>query len=102
MSAEPDCIRIVAPPKPEGIHEVSVLNPDGQRATVALRFAEGPIITSVTPAESPLAGGVTITIEGRGFSPGCSLALFGTHSPAVTADGRRASASPLPLSKQRE
>ena len=55
-----------------GARDVQVTNPDGQSATRTGGFtyasANTPIITSVTPASGPIAGGTLITVRGVSFT----------------------------------
>ena len=69
---------------------VQVVNPDGQVATADQVFTyqkPNPDITSVTPSESPLTGGIQISIWGSDFTQGMSVAFEGANGllPASNA-----------------
>ena len=55
---------------------VSVVNPDGQRGTLANGFiyqGAPPAISTVNPNIGPLTGGTTITLTGTNFSPNATV-----------------------------
>ena len=64
-------IRAMTPPSDAGVKDVVVINPDGQKATLkdVFTYNHAPDITSVTPNNGRLSGGVSITIRGSGFLP---------------------------------
>jgi hypothetical protein len=66
--------------------EVVVVNPDGQSDAVPnpFQYIGPPKITSVTPAFTPLEGGLTHTVNGSGFRPGFTLLLGGEAPDAIT------------------
>ena len=60
-----------------GVKDVTVVNADGQRATLkdAFTYNTAPVITRVTPDNGRLAGGTRITIQGGGFQPGAEVRI---------------------------
>jgi hypothetical protein len=79
-------IRFVAPAL-VGVQELSIESPAGKRSpAVQLHFVEGPVVTRAVPAEGPTEGGVEVILEGRNFTEGCTVSLFGTHAPEVVFD----------------
>ena len=62
-------------------------NSDGQTATLSQAFSynPAPTLTSLTPIESPLAGGITATLTGTGFLPGATV-TFGDKTVDVVVD----------------
>lgn len=84
----------VAVPHAPGVVDVTVVNPDGQRGTLAgaLQFdadpppppaAVPPSIASIAPASGPDAGETTVTIAGSGFAS--PVASFGGAAAALVA-----------------
>lgn len=70
-----------------GTQELSIESPSGKRSTAThLQFVEGPVVTRAVPAEGPTEGGIEVILEGRNFSEGCTVSLFGTHAPEVQFD----------------
>ena len=65
--------------------DVFVANPDGQSGKVPFKFQYigPPKITAVTPAFSPLEGGVTHTVSGSGFRDGFTLLLGGEAPDSI-------------------
>ena len=59
-----------------GSYTVSVINPDGGRATTSFTVNPLPNITSATPVPSPLTGNTstTLTLDGTGFQNGATVA----------------------------
>jgi broad specificity polyphosphatase/5'/3'-nucleotidase SurE len=74
--------------------DLTITNPDGQKATLTHAFefavaAPAPTIAAVSPRTGPAGGGTSVTITGSGFQPGAQV-MFGTVSAAnvvVSADG---------------
>jgi len=73
----PEKIIAETPPSDTGVKDVTVVNPDGQRATLkdAFTYNTAPVITRVTPDNGRLAGGTRITIQGGGFQPGAEVRI---------------------------
>ncbi|HEU4394788.1 MAG TPA: IPT/TIG domain-containing protein, partial [Planctomycetota bacterium] len=65
--------------------DVFVVNPDGQSGKVPFKFQYigPPKISSVTPAFSPLEGGVTHTVSGSGFRDPFTLLLGGEAPDSI-------------------
>ena len=65
------------PSSSAGTKDVSVLNRDGQAATLkaAFTYNVGPVITGVIPDNGKLAGGTKIVIQGSGFLPGAEIRI---------------------------
>ncbi len=62
-----------APAHAAGIVDVTVGTVFGSSAHVtADRYRFMPVVTSVTPAGGPKAGGTTVTVKGEGFAPGAT------------------------------
>ncbi|HEY6329495.1 MAG TPA: IPT/TIG domain-containing protein, partial [Blastocatellia bacterium] len=66
-----------------GSANVTVMNPDGQTATLTSAFtytqAPPPSITSVSPTSGSTSGGTTVTVSGSNFQTGATV-MFGTAS----------------------
>ena len=83
-------IQAVTPPQPAGVVNVSVLNPDGQGATLANAFtytgtpAPAPQVNSISPTSGPSGGGTATTINGANFQSGATVSFGGISAPAVT------------------
>jgi hypothetical protein len=73
----PTKITALTPLSDAGVKDVTVRNPDGQRATLrdAFTYNDAPVITRVTPDNGRLAGGTRITVQGGGFQPGAELRI---------------------------
>jgi hypothetical protein len=69
------------PPHAEGIVDVEVVNPDGERFTLASAFTYGslPTISSVVALANPLR----LKISGTRFASGCSVAIDGHPAPTT-------------------
>jgi alpha-tubulin suppressor-like RCC1 family protein len=73
----PTSITVLAPANVSGTLNVTVTTRGGTSATTSkARFKYTPAIESITPANGPLAGGGTVTIEGFGFAPGTATTKF--------------------------
>jgi IPT/TIG domain len=74
-------ITAVAPAQGAGWHNVFVTTPAGTSpAVTADQFTyvlTPPVVSSLSQASGPTAGGTTVTIKGTGFS-GATRVLFGT------------------------
>jgi len=68
-----------------GSHGVTIINPDGKRATKIRSFvvtlATPPTFASVQPDSAPTGIGVPITITGDHFRPGVSVSIGGVIAP---------------------
>lgn len=73
------------PPNVSGPVTVTIINPDGTRATLANGFTyTGPMnVTAVTPGGGPLAGGTTVSIKGDGFVRGASVQIGAAAATSV-------------------
>ena len=73
------------PPNVTGPVSVTVVNPDGLRASRANGFTYigGIGVTTVAPNAGPLAGGTTITVNGNGFARGATLKIGDTAATGV-------------------
>jgi len=62
-------ITATTPAHPSGATDVVITNYDGQSATLtgSYTFNEPPTVSSITPASSLAAGGITVTISGSDF-----------------------------------
>lgn len=73
--APPDSITVVddtqvdalTPPHPIGTVPVTITTPGGTDTTLTFSFQPPPVITSISPASGPTAGGTTVTINGAGL-----------------------------------
>ncbi len=62
--------------------ELVVESPSGKRSEPrAIELVEGPTILRAIPSEGPTEGGIEVVLEGRGFSTGCTVGIFGMHAP---------------------
>ena len=71
--------------------DIVVTNPDGQKATLsaAFEFQPSPVISAVSPASGPAAGGTVLTITGANFAQGATV-LIGdkpAENVVVSEDG---------------
>ncbi|MCI0340948.1 MAG: IPT/TIG domain-containing protein [Planctomycetales bacterium] len=72
-----------------GARTVTVTNPDGQSGALGSGFTYGsppagpPVVTNVSPAFGPTAGGTTITVTGSAFQGGATIAIGGTLATSV-------------------
>ena len=81
-------ISVTAPAGTAGTVDVTVTTPGGTSAIGTAdhyTYTSGPVITSVSPASGPLAGGTTVTIAGASLS-GATAVKFGTTTATITAD----------------
>ena len=71
-----------------GLVAVIVTNTMSEGGTLpsAFTYTAGPppVVTSISPASGPTAGGTTVTVTGTGFAPGASVFLGGVAAPQVT------------------
>jgi hypothetical protein len=74
------------PPHVQGKVNVVVTNPNGQSATLASGFtfvAPAPILTAVSPASGPIAGGTPVTLTGQNFTSGATVTFGGAAATSV-------------------
>ena len=90
---------VVPPVASAGSVDVTVTNPLGTSATSGAdqySYVAGPVVTGVSPASGPLAGGTSVTVTGAGFT-GASAVDFGA-APAtsftVNSDGSITAVAP--------
>jgi hypothetical protein len=75
-------ITVTTPAHAAGAVDVTVVNPDGQSVTDAGAFTyqtpppPPPVVTGITPASGPTAGGTSVTLTGSGFVTGATV-FFG-------------------------
>lgn len=85
---DPSRLAATAPPLPAGIYDVSVQNPDGQRATLrgALTLHPPPRLDAIEPDRGPDAGGAIVRLQGADLrAPGA--VWFGARpAPRVVVD----------------
>lgn len=82
-------VRAISPAHLAGIVDVVVNGPGGASATsTATKFnytAAGiPVVTSVSPASTTVAGGTVVSITGSGFTGATGVTFGGTAGTAVT------------------
>src|SRR5262249_30255717 len=74
-------ITALTPPHAVGAVDVTVMNADGQSATLPNSFSylpsPGPTLTSVAPTTGPIAGGTVLTLTGTNFAPRATVTLGG-------------------------
>jgi len=83
----------VTPPHTIGEKSITVTNPDGEKARLSAGFTyitPAPDITSITPDQGPVSGGLEVTINGSGFIPPNSTTntwsnVAASGLPAITA-----------------
>ncbi len=73
-----------------GVLDVTLVGPNGQRATLEAAFEYLPpppaaelAVDAITPTAGPLGGGTVITIEGRGFESDMAVLLGGRQATGV-------------------
>lgn len=71
---------------------ITVINPDGGRASVPDAFVYGRdsdylTVKSVSPTTGPSSGGVTVTLTGTGFAADASVSFGGIHATNLLALG---------------
>lgn len=60
-----------------GPKDVVVTAPDGVGATLTNGFVRSSVLTSITPAAGPAAGGTAVTVRGAGFIAGTAITISG-------------------------
>jgi len=76
-------LKVTVPAGAQGSVVVTVKNPDGQKATGAYQYITNPVVTSIEPANGPLAGGNYVTIKGNFMMYGVSV-KFGTKTAQMS------------------
>ncbi len=86
-----EAARIVAttPPHAAGLVDVTVINPDGQRATgIGLfTYLGPPELLDVQPDSGTTLGGTSVALIGRGFFEGMTITLDGLECGQVAVEG---------------
>lgn len=79
-------IQVVTPPQSAGVVSITVRNPDAQSSTLAgaFTYVAALVLTSLSPASGPSAGGTTVTLNGSSFQSGASVSFGGVDSGQVT------------------
>jgi len=84
---------VAAPAHAAGTVDVEVVNPDGQRATLAAGLAYAapaaappPALSAVTPDTGTTAGGAPITLTGTGFHPLATATFAGLPAERLSGD----------------
>ncbi|MDP7000252.1 MAG: IPT/TIG domain-containing protein, partial [Candidatus Poribacteria bacterium] len=87
VDASGTTISATVPASSAGAVDVTVTNSDGQAGTLpqAFTYNPAPTLASLTPIESPLAGGITVTLTGTGFLAGATV-TFGDKTVDVEVD----------------
>ncbi|MGH9858641.1 MAG: beta strand repeat-containing protein, partial [Candidatus Acidiferrales bacterium] len=79
-------IQAVTPASAPGTVSVTVVNTDGQSATLSSAFTYtglSPTISSVSPLSGPLAGGTAVDITGSNFVTGAAVTFGGAPAASV-------------------
>ncbi|EFM09010.1 von Willebrand factor type A [Paenibacillus curdlanolyticus YK9] len=76
-------ITATVPAGKQGTVDVTVKNPDTQKAIGQYQYKTDPIVTSITPANGALDGGNTVIIQGNYMMKGLTV-KFGDNTAAVT------------------
>ncbi|MEZ4374690.1 MAG: IPT/TIG domain-containing protein [Polyangiaceae bacterium] len=74
----PELVEILAQPHPGGTYDVTVWNPDGQKAGLAAGFTydAAPVITRLEPAQGSAGASIRVKLIGEHFDPRTTAALF--------------------------
>ncbi|KAJ5222534.1 uncharacterized protein N7469_008774 [Penicillium citrinum] len=77
-------VTVSAPAHPVGTVPVTITTPGGSNSSLSYTFQSPAVITSISPALGPLAGGTVVTINGAGLFT-TNAVLFGSvPAPSVT------------------
>lgn len=78
-------IRAVAPASAGGNTTITVINPDGQSATLssAFNYLAPPSITTLSPNSGPASGGTLVSINGSDFQTGATVTFGGIAATSV-------------------
>ncbi|MEO5973577.1 MAG: IPT/TIG domain-containing protein, partial [Ilumatobacteraceae bacterium] len=73
-----------------GVVNVVVKNPDTQFATLTGKFTyrAAPTVTSISPVSGPVAGGTSVTIEGKDFVVGAKVTIGGAAATSVAVSAK--------------
>lgn len=74
-------ITVTVPKGAQGTIDVTVKNPDAQKAIGQYQYKADPIVTNITPSNGPLAGGTIVVIQGNYLMKGVSIKF--ADQPAV-------------------
>ncbi len=86
LSAAATQLVAVAPTGPVGPATVTLVNVDGQSASITngfTFFGLPVVLTSVSPSSGPLAGGTAVTLSGSSFAAGATVTFGGTLATSV-------------------
>ncbi|MFE7404407.1 IPT/TIG domain-containing protein [Streptomyces sp. NPDC057557] len=72
-------VTAIAPAAPVGTVNVTVTTPGGTSAGIPYTYVAAPVLSSVAPAQGPLAGGNSVTLSGTGFT-GATSVHFGVNA----------------------
>jgi len=70
-------VTVTAPAHPVGTVPVTITTPGGSNSSLSYTFQSPAVITSISPALGPLAGGTVVTINGAGLFT-TNAVLFGS------------------------
>lgn len=76
-------ITATVPAGEQGTVDVTVKNPDNQKAIGQYQYKADPIVTSISPGNGPLEGGTLVTIQGNYFMKGLTV-KFADRPAAVS------------------
>lgn len=86
-------VRVTAPASDiTGSVDVTIINPDGKSGTLAGGFTyqeDIPAITLISPNSGPMAGGTTVYVDGRYFSPGLTGTINNINIPVTYVNSTR-------------
>jgi hypothetical protein len=87
MFVNPTILTAVTPPHSPEVVDVTVVLPDGSRATLDDAFEyltpDSPTIESISPTHGPTMGGTSVTIRGNGFCHGTRVFFGLDAAPSV-------------------
>jgi hypothetical protein len=91
-SVSPTSIVAVTSAKTAGTYNLVVTNPDTQTATLgnAYTYNNPPVLSSVSPAGGPLAGGNTVTLVGANFNSMAAITIGSGSCTSVLANSTTA------------
>jgi hypothetical protein len=96
-----DSLIAATPAHIAGAVDVSVINPDGQSATLVGGFSYGtvpPTLDGLTPGAGPLAGGTQVALSGSNFASGATVTFGGANATNVNVSSSTISATTPPHS----
>ena len=80
-------LRVTLPAHAEGDVDVRVTTPGGTSPVVPagrFTFQDAPVVTSVSPASGPLAGGTVVTLRGTSFTSVSAVRIDGIAATSFT------------------